>query len=193
VEELLRGYEEHHDAAAVLVALDLARGDPVGAAARLDTLLVNEGIDVRLAASHLFSVVEVHLARADVGGARTAAQKLRSLAHRSDHPLAKASAEVAAARVAETAGEKDAVAHLRRGLDMYVRLRMPLEVGRIRLEIARIRADKDPEVAIAEARAARAAFERLGAMPDRDAAALLLRKLGSGPKPGARKRGILTH
>jgi DNA-binding NarL/FixJ family response regulator len=44
-------------------------------------------------------------------------------------------------------------------------------------------------VAVAEASAALAAFERVQAARDADAAAALLRALGGGPRPGPRSRG----
>jgi hypothetical protein len=48
----------------------------------------------------------------------------------------------------------------------------------------------DPELAVAEARGARDAFERLGAGGDADAAGALLRALGApgGPGPGGPRR-----
>jgi DNA-binding NarL/FixJ family response regulator len=70
---------------------------------------------------------------------------------------------------------------------------MPVEAARARLELARAVADERPEVAIAEARAALNAFERVEAARDADAAAALLRSLGAHARTGPKLRGELTR
>ena len=55
--------------------------------------------------------------------------------------------------------------------------------GRTRLELAGALAEEVPEVAVAEARAALVAFERLQAASHADAARALLRSLGAPPGP----------
>ena len=62
----------------------------------------------------------------------------------------------------------------------------PLQVARVRLELARALAPSDRPAATVEARAAIACFERLGAASDRDRAAALLRDLGDTARSRAR-------
>ena len=78
-------------------------------------------------------------------------------------------------------------AHLEGALSEFVALGMPFESARTHLTLGDCLRLLDPEVAVAEARAALAIFEDLGARGQADAAAALLRELGikaarSGPK-----------
>ena len=68
-------------------------------------------------------------------------------------------------------------------------LGMPLEEGHARLALAGVEAG---ELAVMQARAALATFERLGARRDADAAAALLRSLGSTGRSAPRIEGELT-
>ena len=70
---------------------------------------------------------------------------------------------------------------------------MPVEVARYRLELATALLTQEPQVAMAEAQAAHAAFERLQAAREADAAAALLRSLGVRPAVGGRRDGALTR
>jgi DNA-binding CsgD family transcriptional regulator len=105
-----------------------------------------------------------------------------------------ARAERALGRVHAASGEPEvAIAHLERALTAFGRLEMPLDTGRSRLLLARALAASEPEAAIAEARDALAAFEALGAAPDADAAAALLRSLGvKAARSGPKGTGVLT-
>jgi DNA-binding NarL/FixJ family response regulator len=66
---------------------------------------------------------------------------------------------------------------------------MPYEAARTRLDLARLFAPTGPELAIGEAETALAAFERIGAATDADAAAALLRALGAAGRTGRRGAG----
>ena len=57
-------------------------------------------------------------------------------------------------------------------------LDLPYEAARARLDLAAAQAATNSPLALATARAARDTFERLGALPDADRAAALLRGLG---------------
>jgi DNA-binding NarL/FixJ family response regulator len=70
---------------------------------------------------------------------------------------------------------------------------MPMELARSRLELAGALITDRPEVAMAEARAALDAFERLQAARLADAAAAVLRSLGVRSAAGARTDGLLTR
>ena len=83
--------------------------------------------------------------------------------------------------------------HLELALAAFQRLGMPLEIGRTRLLLAGALAGGAPEVAIAEARAALAGFEELGAARDADAAAAFLRERGvKAARRGPKAIGLLT-
>ena len=66
-------------------------------------------------------------------------------------------------------------------------------MAQVRLELARALAATDPEMAVAEAGAARDALERLGAAADADAADALRRSLGAGGRTGPKRVGVLTR
>jgi DNA-binding NarL/FixJ family response regulator len=86
--------------------------------------------------------------------------------------------------------DSDAMAarrHLDAALVEFIRSNMPFQAARARLLLARALRSSEPGVAEADAHAALAAFEELGAAWDADAAAALLRTLGvkaarAGPK-----------
>jgi DNA-binding NarL/FixJ family response regulator len=69
---------------------------------------------------------------------------------------------------------------------------MPFEEGRSRLELARVLAAREPELAVAEARTALDIFDRLSAARDADQAASLLRELGPRGRSAPRRAGELT-
>ena len=120
--------------------------------------------------------------------------RLAGLARTLNRPDLIATAELAAADVSLARNDGAATAHLDTALELFTRLGMPLECGRARLGLARIHAELDQaELAVEEARRALRGFERLGARPDADAAAALLRDLGvagrSGPRLGAELTG----
>jgi DNA-binding NarL/FixJ family response regulator len=69
---------------------------------------------------------------------------------------------------------------------------MALTACRARMELARTLADTDRTVAISEARAALASFERLGAVPDADAASRFLRELGVKGRTGPKDLELLS-
>jgi len=76
----------------------------------------------------------------------------------------------------------------------FAAMEMPLEVARCRFALAEaVRAD-EPEAAVAEARAAFATFDGLGARQDADRAAAWLRAAGAPPTPaGPRGFAVLTR
>ena len=87
-------------------------------------------------------------------------------------------------------GERE---HLDAALSIFARIAMPYEVGRTQLMLAYTTRRTEPDVAEAEARAALAAFEGLGAGRDADAAAALLRELGvKAARSRPKGRGVLT-
>jgi ATP/maltotriose-dependent transcriptional regulator MalT len=174
--------------------LRLARGEPAVAVALLERWLnLNGGGDPE-AAPILELLVEAHLTRGDPAAAAAAAARLNRLSSRRDLDHVAARAAGAAARVLEAKGERGAaVRQLEVALARFSRLGLPLETARARLRLARALAPDEPAIAVAEARDALVAFERLGARGDADATAALLRALGARGRTGPREAGVLTQ
>jgi len=106
--------------------------------------------------------------------------------------LVSAFRELGAGRVCAAEGDERAAVHLNRALEALSAQNLPLEAGRARLELARAIGVRSPDAAVAEAKLALAAFERLGASRDADAAAALHRELGAGGRAWPRGHGRLT-
>jgi DNA-binding CsgD family transcriptional regulator len=178
--ELLEPYEDWITTCAPLARVHLRRGDPDRAAALLRRGL-GELVGDRLRAGSLHALlVETELARGDLDAARAAADALAGLAHPSDLPWLLADASLADARVLVALGDvPGAVDTYRAAKSQFADAGRPLKLGLCRLELADVLAGNgDAAGAIAEARAALATFERLGATGARDQASALLRSLG---------------
>ncbi|WP_158845629.1 LuxR C-terminal-related transcriptional regulator [Saccharothrix deserti] len=188
-EQLLAGHE--HDAYAVrpLARLHLARGELELAATVLRRHLGNSGEDVH-AVPVLALLTEVEVAAGHGTEAADIAARLAALAQRTPTPLLAAFAAYAAGISATD--DHTAIGHLERALAGFQTAALPLEEARTRLELARLLAATSPEVGVAEARAALAVFDRLGAAREADAAAALLRSLGVHGRTGAKNVGLLS-
>jgi DNA-binding CsgD family transcriptional regulator len=199
-------------AARTAARLRLARGEPSVAAELLERSLTDEGQPgihgerhLRAAAA-IETLVTARLALGDLEAASAAADRLAELAAaegegEGDGQAAMAGrgqvaamAAQAAARVAGAAGRaEEARRLLERALGLFAAEDLPHEEALARLELARAVASTSPELAIAEARGDLAAFERLGAAGDADAADALLRSLGAPGRTGPKRAGQLTR
>ena len=96
--------------------------------------------------------------------------------------------------MAARGGDRAAAARRARGGRRRLRAcGFPLEAARARLALARVQATAAPRSRSLRARAARDAFERLGARRDADRAAALLRELGAAGRTAPRgERDELT-
>jgi DNA-binding CsgD family transcriptional regulator len=193
--ELLLNRVADHPAAVIPNArLRLARGEPAVAVALLQRRLSCQG-DGWLEQASIFELLtEAHLAASDLESATAAADNLTDLAHR--HCREVISARAARARGALIAARDascDAVAHLEEALVRFMAAGLPLETARTRLQLARLLAERQPEVAISEARMALSAFDQLGASADADTAGAFLRSLGVTGRSGPRNAGVLTR
>jgi DNA-binding NarL/FixJ family response regulator len=188
----LAGLGDEPEAVQAAVDLRLARGEPAAASALLEQQLDRLGRVNLLAAPLLARLVAASIAAGDLERARTAADDLAGIARTSGRDRAEALAALAAGRVAAAAGDADAVELLQRALNRFAALPQPLEAARVRLELARVRAATEPEVAIDLARRARADLEALGAAREADEAAALLRALGAKGRTGPRDHGLLS-
>ncbi|MFH8620735.1 LuxR family transcriptional regulator [Streptomyces vietnamensis] len=160
-----------------LALLRLAQGRTDAAVAGLDLALACLGDpahDLLGRARLLAARTEVALAVRDVPGAAGAAAELEVLA--GEVPLLRATADTARGAVAlAEARPEPGLRLLRRALAGWLELRVPYEAARARMLLASAdRAVGDEEAARPELGAARAAFERLGAVPDARRAAALL-------------------
>jgi DNA-binding NarL/FixJ family response regulator len=78
-------------------------------------------------------------------------------------------------------------------VNRFARLGLRLDAARTRLELARSRSARSPEVAVDTARHARTELEALGAVRDADAAASLMRSLGAKGRAGPKAVGLLSR
>ncbi len=179
-EQLLEGVEVdvEVDAARPLAAIHLARGETALAGDVLERALDQVGWSSTTAAPLLALLVDVHLAANRVDQADVAATQLAACAARHTSHYLRAVAALARGRVCLAAGTGDPHACLREALAGFSRAQLPMELARARLALANALVAERPEVAVAEARAALEAFERLRAARDADAAAAVLRSLG---------------
>jgi DNA-binding CsgD family transcriptional regulator len=192
-EQLLAGREEEPMALLALAELRLAEAEPLTAAALIERALAAAQDDLMTEARLLAPLVDAWLAAKRVERARRAVERLEALAARSGRRLVEARASLAAARLALTEGRvADAREAARSSLETFGALGMPLEAADARLELARALAGELPQLALEEARAALAAFKRLGATRAMDSAAAVLRQLGAGTSGGPQGFGELT-
>jgi DNA-binding CsgD family transcriptional regulator len=199
-EALLPGQGGGRSAARTAARVRLARGEPAVAVGLLERCLEDSGEPHSHGENHLRAawametLVVAPLALDDLAAASRVAARLAELAAGDGGGQVEALAALAAAHVAGAGGRPDEARRLlERALDLFARLDLPHETALVRLELARILASANPELAVAEARGALAAFERLGAGGDADAAAALLRSLGAPGRTGPKRVGVLTR
>lgn len=186
---LLDGHEDRVETLAPAARLQLARGHHDAAAACAHQGLRLLGGDRMRAAPLLSILVDAELGRGHVDAAEEAASRLTALTAGSDSPLVAALVSRARGHIAERRDQPAAAVHaLEAGLSALSGGGWPLLRAALHLDLAAIQEDRDPAAAIAEARAAMAIYQPVGA-PAADQAAALLRRLGetvavAPPRPG---------
>jgi DNA-binding CsgD family transcriptional regulator/predicted negative regulator of RcsB-dependent stress response len=178
-EHLLDGLESEPAALAPRVRLAVARGDLRLAAALVgdaEGVAAEGGAGGGVAPEVVALRAEVALAAGDRAPAAELAETLRREAGRLSRDDLVAEAWLLAGLAAGPGG----AAALEDAAARFGRLRLPLEEARARLALAAVHAGAGSPLAVPTARAARDAFERLGARADADRAAALLRELGAG-------------
>jgi DNA-binding NarL/FixJ family response regulator len=179
-EQLLDGMDATSDPAVAcpLASIHLSRGQTSLARDVLEQALAQVDSHSTSAAPLLALLVDVYLAADNPADAAAAADQLAICAEMHASHYLVAVAALARGRVCLADGSGDPQACLRDALAGFSRAQMPVEVARSRLELASALVSEHPEVAMAEARAALDAFDRLQAARHADAAAALLRALG---------------
>lgn len=185
-QSLLEHYEDLPESVRPLAVLDLARHSPDAASARIRARLDELG-DLTVATLPLQTVlVDAYLEQQDLDAAANAARQIEEIAELTKSKRHLAEALFANGKLAAAQSEDGAPQILRDASRTFSEASMALPACRARMELARTLVESDKAVAISEARAALAAFERLGAVPDADAASAFLRDLGvkgrTGPK-----------
>jgi len=185
---LLEGLDDAPSALGPLVRLNLERGDVDFAAALLQRGAdVDEGELLALRGA-------VAIASGDPEAAGAVAQDLDAAGRRLGREDLVAEASLLAGRAAAARGDAPAaLGAFEDAVARFAELRFPLEEGRARLALARVQAGAGSPLALSSARAARDAFERLGARRDADEAAAVLRELGVSGRSAVRgERDELT-
>jgi DNA-binding CsgD family transcriptional regulator len=191
-ERLLEGNESDPVARRLRATIALARGELALAEDLTRVCLEGEDPSDRACAPLLGLLVEVQLARKDLGGAADTLDRLTELAGGSRGDRVSARAQFAAGLVLAAEGDERASSRFQTALERFSALDMPLAAARAQLELASAIASRAPDAAIAEARLALRAFERLGAQNRADAAGDLLRRLGAGGRAWPKRSGTLT-
>jgi DNA-binding NarL/FixJ family response regulator len=189
---LLESYEDLPEAVRPLAVLDLALGEPERAAARLHQRMA-EHADLVVGALPLQTVlVDAHVATGDLDAASKSVQAIEDVAALTKSKRHEGEALFASGKVLAASGDPEASAMLRAAALAFSEASMALSACRARMELARTLLDTNRPLAISEARAALAAFDRLGAIPDADAAAAFLRELGVRGRTGPKNLEVLT-
>lgn len=178
-ERLLEGGEWHPTARRLAATIALARGDTALASELGELCAEGSRLADPTCAPALEVLIATRLAIGNLPAAHEAADRLATVARASGLERLEGCAALAEGRVAAAQGDDRAVGQLKRAVELFSSLDLPLEAARAQLELARTLADPAPAAAVREAKLAVATFERLGALPDANAAAGLLRGLGA--------------
>ena len=177
-ERLLEGGEWHPTARRLAATIALARGDAALASELGELCAEGSALADPPSAPALELLIVTRLAIGDVVAAHEAADRLAMIARASGLERLEACAALAEGRVAAAEGDERAVGQLKRAVELFASLGLPLDAARAQVELARTLAASAPAAAAREGKLALATFERLGALPDADAAAGFLRGLG---------------
>jgi DNA-binding CsgD family transcriptional regulator len=189
--QLLDGLAGDPDAARPLAALHLARGQNALAKEILERAVAKADPASSSCVPLLALLADAQLACGDDPAPTIDAMAECADAHPS--PYTAAIVALSRGRLALASGVGDPRAWLRDALDGFTRAQLPLEASLCRLDLAHACGQNSVEVAVAEARAALDAFERLEAARYVDAAAALLRSLGERVAPPRSTAGVLTR
>lgn len=192
---LLAGYGDRPETAYAAAALQVVQGAPAVAVSLLRRRLRELDEESLTAAALIELLCQAETELGDVPDAIDRARRLVAVGTAAECRPILARGERGLGRAMIAAEDRAAaVPHLEGALALFGGLEMPYEIGRTRLLLARALAGGEPDTAAAEARSALAAFERLGADRDADAAAALLRSFGvKAARSGPKGVGLLTN
>jgi class 3 adenylate cyclase len=189
-----RAYELGHDAQPGLALLLLAQGDTDGAARALARVLEALGEvagtpPLVRRARLLPAQLSIALARGDDEAAGEAVAELESIAERFDRPAFTAAALAASGELLLHRGQATEAVHvLGRAWRLWLEIELPYESARARLLYGKaLIASGDQASGRRDLRAARGAFDRLGASLDLRAVDELLGEAGAGATSQARR------
>jgi DNA-binding CsgD family transcriptional regulator len=191
-ERLVAGFEDHEATVPVCARIHLLQGRAALAAATIERRLDVIG-ESRLESAWLVELLgQAEIVRGRVESAAERGRKLARLGSTSGCRVMVAHGERLHGHALATGKEATARRHLDAALREFVRLGMPFEAARTRLLIAQALWEIAPELAEAEARAALAIFENLGAREDAGATESLLRQIADTTRGQAGKTSDLS-
>jgi DNA-binding NarL/FixJ family response regulator len=177
-ERLLEGQEWHPTARRAAATIAWGRGN-LELAEELARLCFEGGESSDPASCPALELlVMIQVASGNLAAASETRDRLATLASEAGSDRLQAMTELASGLVRAAADDEAASAHLKRALEAFAALQLPLETARCRLELARALAQRQPDAAAYEGRLALQAFEDLGASRDADAAGEVLRGIG---------------
>jgi ATP/maltotriose-dependent transcriptional regulator MalT len=177
-EELLAACGDRWEAIPTRAKLHYVRGEFDHAVSSVKQALRQIGEDRVRAVPLLVLLTNAEIARGDADAARRAAESADRLARETRSPMLMGEAALAMGNALIAAGKLEpAAAALEAGLHAVASIEHLLIKGALHLALARLLADSDHPVAVTEARAALAIYERLDA-PEAEICATLLRRLG---------------
>ncbi len=189
-EETLAPYANLPEAVVPTAELLLARGEVRPAIKALERRLEQTGDDTLPAVPVLSLMAQARSLSGDLAGAADAADLLAAIAETSGLRNVEGLATLARAR--STGFGDGAIAAYERSVNLLDNT-LPLTAATARLELGRLIAETDRELAQDYVRTAHAAFEKLGAGRMADEAASLLRGWGVRGQTGAKRVGRLTE
>jgi len=181
-DRLLAGFEEHEAAAPVRARIQLLQGKVALAVATVQRRLGVIG-ENRLESALLLELLgEAEIDQGQVEAAADRGRKLAELGGTFGCRVMLAHGERLRGHALAATADAAAKRHLDAALREFARLEMPFETAHTRLLLAQALRELDPEVAEAEARAALAVFENLGASGNACPATILLREIETKPR-----------
>jgi ATP/maltotriose-dependent transcriptional regulator MalT len=188
-EQLLAACGDRWEAIPTRAKLHYVRGEFENAVSSVKQALRQIGEDHVRGVPLLALLANAEIARGDVDAARRAAETAERLARETQSPALIGEAALAMGNVLAAAGNvSGAVVAIEEGLHAVAPIEQVLIKGALHLALARLLGDSDAPVAVTEARAALAIYERLDA-PEAEVCATLLRRLGAkvsySPRPPA--------
>lgn len=192
-EALLSGFEDDPDCVASAARLDRALGRPARAVHRLRGALGPLGDTPVLTLPLLVRLVDAALDLGDHELAASSAARIRELADVTGTTLHAAFRDHALGKVELAMGGSAAIELLGSACLGFARTGASLEAATARAALAHALLDRDRDLAVAEARSALQALDRMGATAEGDRVSAFLRELGVRGRAAPRDLGVLTR